>query len=387
MSGFNLRTVDPYQVLFPLGILHALVGTSVWILFALRFTTYPGQSHPHHMIGGFLFSFAAGFMMTAIPKFTGSAPSSRRELFLATLLSVGSLLFSTPLLTLGMLIFISIFFVRRFLARSFSPPPHFLFLPIGLCLGILGATLLFLVETKSISSSYANAGKLCLYYGTMLSFLLGIGAKLISALLGWAAPPTHRIEPAQAAKNTRKIFLTKWSSAALQATLFLTGFWVEIELNPSLGRGLRAVCATWIAMQSWRLYRLPRAPGKLPFWIWVAAWILLLGLWTHTLFPALGVHAAHLVFIGGFGLMTLLIASRVVLAHGGYSLELESKSRIYATAAILVLAAAATRVVSLWTSSLYQHFAYAAALWILAVMLWSAFFLPKMLRGILVRAE
>jgi len=383
MKKLRAPSIDPYQVLFPLGLVHALAGTTVWILFALNLAAYPGQTHPHHMMGGFLLSFAVGFMMTAIPRFTGAARSSRPELSLATILSVSSLFFPTPIVALGMLLFISIFFVRRLVARSFSPPPHFLFLPIGLILGITGSILMTLVQSQTIAATYATPAKVFLYHGTMLAFLLGIGAKLISALLGWTAPPTHRIEPIKSAKFARKSSLRKWITPSLQAGIFLVGFGVEVSFSAPIGRGLRATCATWIAMQNWHLYRRPKTLGKLPIWIWISAWVLLIGLWTYAFFPALDVHAGHLIFLGGFGLMTLLVASRVTLAHGGYPLDLESKSRIYAITGTLVLVAAATRFIAQWTPSVFQHFAYAAALWILALITWGSFFLPKILRGIL----
>ena len=117
----------------------------------------------------------------------------------------------------------------------------------------------------------------------------------------------------------------------------------------------------------------------MPFWMWISAWMLMIGLWTHSLFPTLGIHAAHLIFMSGFGLTTLLVASRVTLAHGGYSLNLETTSRIFPITATLILLATLTRFSSLWTSSLIQHFAYAAALWILALIFWISFFLPKMI--------
>ncbi len=376
-------SIDPYRILFPLGLVHAIVGTVVWILFSLDLSTYPGLTHPHRMMGGFLFSFATGFMMTAIPRFTGTARSSKLELLLAAILSLSALFTPTPLAVLGMLLFISTFFVRRFLSKFFALPPHFLFLPIGLILGITGSILLILVQSQTIAATYTIPGKVFLYHGTMLAFLLGIGATLISALLGWAAPPTHHIESVKSTTHTRKSSLRNWIIPSLQAGIFLLGFAAELNLDPSIGRGLRAICATWIGMQNWRLYRLPKLYARLPFWIWISAWVLLIGLWIHALFPVLDIHAAHLIFISGFGLMTLLVASRVILAHGRYPLDLESKSRIYAVIGILILMTATTRFTAQWTPSIFQHFAYAAAIWIVALIAWGSLFLPKMLRGII----
>lgn len=380
MKYLKLFSSDPYQILFPIGLIHALVGTIVWILFALNDGTYPGLSHPYQMTSGFLFTFACGFIMTAIPRFTGAAPSSNLELLIATAISIWTFFYPSAFSAFIILSFIAIFILKRFISRTYSPPPHFIFLPIGLVLGISGSLILHLVQAKLLTADYLIAGKVFLYHGTMLSFLLGIGAKLISALLGWVAPPTHQIESLTKKKLSQTAAFNKWILPVCQAGLFLTGFIIEVSYSPIFGRSIRASIATWIAIQNWRIFKLPLAPGKLPLWIWVTAWILLIGLWTHSLFPVWDVHAAHLIFMGGFGLITLLVASRVSLAHGGYSLDFESHSRIYSIFAILIIIAALARVSAQWVPSFFQHLAYVATLWILAVVSWGVFFVPKILK-------
>jgi uncharacterized protein involved in response to NO len=376
-NGFS--KIDPYQILFPLGLAHAVFGASLWILFSLKLTAYPGPLHAHHMVDGFLLSFAAGFLLTAIPRFTGADRSSPAELLIATALSVLCFFESKSVVAFGMLLFLSVFFGRRIKKRTFSPPPHFIFLPIGLLLGLSGSALLSLIQFGLIDARYSTAARVFLYYGMMLSFLLGIGAKLISALLGWTAPPTHRIEPLNSLNRPKKPDFNKWVVPCSQGVLFLVSFPIELIAHPGAGRSLRALCATWIGIQNWKIYKKPKAPGKLPVWLCVSTWFLILGLWIHALFPSLGVHAAHLIFISGFGLITLLVASRVTLAHGGYSLELESRSRIFAMTSLLIILTALTRVTAAWTASYFQHLAYAGAVWILSILGWSVFFLPKII--------
>ncbi len=373
------KTLDPYQVLFPLGLAHALWGAVLWILFAVQRVPYPGLAHAHHMSDGFLFSFATGFLLTAVPRFTGTARCSPLELAIATGIATFAFFDTRATTGLAILIFLLVFFLRRFKKRTFSPPPHFIFLPLGLVLGIVGSAAISLGQMGYLDAQYLSAGRILLYQGTMLSFLLGIGAKLISALLGWASPPTHQIASAQAFKRSRSPIATH-AIPATQAALFLISFPTEIFVHPLLGRALRAGCATWIGFQNWKVYRRPRAQGKLAFWLWMSAWALLVGLWTHALFPNYGVHAAHLIFVSGLGVLTLLVASRVILAHGNYPLNLESKSRVYAFTAVLIFIAAVTRFAAPWVpASYFAHLAYAAGSWILAVILWSAFFVPKIL--------
>ena len=73
---------DPYRIFFPLGLLSAFIGVLSWVPFALGYTqNYPGTEHPHLMIGGFLYVFALGFLMTAIHCFTETAHAKFSELW------------------------------------------------------------------------------------------------------------------------------------------------------------------------------------------------------------------------------------------------------------------------------------------------------------------
>ena len=112
----------------------------------------------------------------------------------------------------------------------------------------------------------------------------------------------------------------------------------------------------------------------------MSAWSLILGTWAPALFPSFAIHGVHLAFMGGFGLMTLMIASRVTLAHGGYGLELEANSKAIAITGVLILFAAATRVTAILIPNSYlPHLAYAAMIWIIALGVWSWSFIPRML--------
>lgn len=370
------KPFEPYQFLFPIGLVHALVGTSVWILFAFGWMGYPGPRHVHQMMLGFLLTFAAGFLLTAIPRFTGSRPCSLIELSIATVFSLLSLIFVHPAFALAQLLLIVIFAIRRVVGGSSNPPPHFIFLPIGLGFGIVGSLIMILIEAKWMSTQYLFLAKLFLYYGMMLAFLLGVGAKLIAALLGWATLPNQQVKTVEKQSG----FMNQMKIPFVQATLFVSGFIFESLGFVSVGRGFRAICVTWIAMMHWRIYKLPKTKGNFACWIFISAWVLVCSVWIHALIPQLEVHAAHLIFIGGFGLMTLMIATRVTLSHGGYSLEIETKLRRLHIVGAGTLLAMLTRFVAPWMNSYIHHLAYAAFLWIAAIIVWSVYFVPKMLR-------
>src|SRR5436190_23904788 len=71
------KPTDPYRILFPLGILLGVMGVSVWPLYYFGLTEgYSGRAHAFVQTDGFLYSFIVGFLLTAIPRFTGTEPPS-----------------------------------------------------------------------------------------------------------------------------------------------------------------------------------------------------------------------------------------------------------------------------------------------------------------------
>src|SRR5215471_8126085 len=81
---------EPYRLFFPLGILFGLAGVAIWPLYSFGLTaTYSGRSHALVQTGGFLYAFIAGFLLTAVPRFTGTkVPSSAAQYTLATALTI-----------------------------------------------------------------------------------------------------------------------------------------------------------------------------------------------------------------------------------------------------------------------------------------------------------
>jgi hypothetical protein len=117
----------------------------------------------------------------------------------------------------------------------------------------------------------------------------------------------------------------------------------------------------------------------LPLWLRIAGIMLLIGQWCFALFPGYAVHGVHLTFAGGYSLLTLLIATRVVLSHGGYDLSLELKSRgLHVVGALVAASAFARFLAPLAPHTYFHHLAYASFGWSLGVGAWALFFLPRM---------
>src|SRR5262249_23640122 len=74
---------DPYRIFFPLGIILGAMGVAIWPLYYYGVTQgYSGRAHAFVQTDGFLYAFICGFLLTAIPRFTGTEPPSRRVQYL-----------------------------------------------------------------------------------------------------------------------------------------------------------------------------------------------------------------------------------------------------------------------------------------------------------------
>jgi hypothetical protein len=212
----------------------------------------------------------------------------------------------------------------------------------------------------------------------MLCLTLGVGGRLVTALLGWAELPLVQIEGLQKKARPLSLRIAKFSVLA-QALGFLVGLLLEAWGYPFWGRSLRALVASWIAFGIWKLYRPPADRTTLAWGLWLSSWLLLAGVWIQVIVPASGVHGLHLLFIGGFGLMSILIGTRVSIAHGDHDFRLLEKSWPLRVTIALVTLAAITRASAPLSNSYLLHLGYAAALWIAGIGVWLCFFLSKII--------
>ena len=136
----------PHQLFFPLGVLSSLIAVLVWILTPLRLFEAPALFiHSKLIFGGFLWSFITGFLMTAVPKMTGTRAASPLEvgisLVLVLLLIVQSLsLQSSPFYFThaALMVWLSAFAARRFFARVKPVPVFFSHVGLAFLSGLLG---------------------------------------------------------------------------------------------------------------------------------------------------------------------------------------------------------------------------------------------------------
>ena len=82
---------EPYRVFFPLGLALAWAGVLHWLLHGLGLLAdYRPVFHSITQIQGFLMCFALGFLLTAIPRRTGTAPPAAWQIILAAVCSIAN---------------------------------------------------------------------------------------------------------------------------------------------------------------------------------------------------------------------------------------------------------------------------------------------------------
>ena len=108
MSAPHGSPADAYRIFFPLGVLIGIAGVAIWPLYYFGITAgYSGRSHAFLQVDGFLYCFIAGFLLTAIPRFTGTeGPSRRSQWTLAAILVAAALGFEFQAFRLSLTAFV-----------------------------------------------------------------------------------------------------------------------------------------------------------------------------------------------------------------------------------------------------------------------------------------
>ncbi len=366
---------DPFRLFFLIGWIFSISGAALWTAFKYKVIDYyPIEIHGQMMMGGFLICFIMGFLMTAVPRFTETNYATGLELSVSTSMvavlvwsgvTSSGLTFNYGIL--GSLLFIIFYSGRRFLKRKNNPPDTFIFVGVALLVGVLGISMV-------LEGGEAVLGKALLFQGMLLGLILGVGGRLVPGILGWTEIVSIQKKRYENKETFFKIIPVE---NYVGAVLFVISFFIEHLLNPDLGRVIRALVVLYIAIKYWRLPFFPKRRTVHTFLLWLSCWSIVLGAWIYCFLPSL--NTLHLIYIGGFGLITIMVASRVTLAHGGTGLDLESKVFPLGVVGFCILLAGITRAsVSVVPDSYLEHLNYSALTWILGMLVWGVVFIPRL---------
>jgi len=114
--------------------------------------------------------------------------------------------------------------------------------------------------------------------------------------------------------------------------------------------------------------------------MWGAGVMTLAGLWLLVALPARPMAGMHVLFIGGFGLLTFAIGTRVVVAHGKHGLAAEPRVFGPVAAAFVVAALLLRLAAERFGGAAIVLYAWTGAAWTLAWAAWAAGALPRIVR-------
>jgi uncharacterized protein involved in response to NO len=373
------RHPDPYRPLFLVGLAHAVAGTLVWPHAAHGLVGYTGVVQSTHKMEGFQQSFVAGFMLTALGGLTHGGKSTKREMVLVTAAQIGvgvATLFGSAIAAHGAFLFGMLVLFVAAATRSRRgqstgrPPRELVFIVTALVLGLVGAIVLVAGALRS-DGVLLVLGTRFVAQGEVLTLVVGVGSMLIPTFLG------HRKSVPLATAGV-PLWRSRLGFYLLIAAVLAGSFALEGAGLGTVAALARALAVTAVLLGVWKIQKESGA-GRLAFALRGAGVAILVGVWLTVAWPARPLLGEHLVFIGGFGLLTMGIATRVVVSHGGWSLD--DEPRLLHPAALLALAAAlvarlAAELVPAQAASLW---ATSGVSWIVAWLVWSASAVPRIL--------
>lgn len=378
---FDLCLAEPFRIFFPLATLVGMSGVSLWpLFFSGLHKFYPGMMHARLMIEGFLAGFVIGFLGTALPRLL-SAPALRKgelRLLLALYLltaglhigeqpRAGDCAFIMLMLTFGACM------IRRIHERTELPPPGFVLVAFGYLSGVAGPLLWLCAGQGWLPGEFVLFGGMLLNQAFVLFLLLGVGTFLLPRFLRLRDVRTMAEErTASPAWRKRAAF------SALTGLLLLASYWLEASnpISPAPA-WLRSIAAIFYLATMVPFHRQSRPVRTAQLTAQLALLALVAGLIFPLFWPAQRLAGLHVIFLGGFSLITFTVATRVILGHSGNEALFETRLPSLQITALLLLTGAVLRAFGDFSPARPHWLSHASYLWLLAAGVWGFNLLPK----------
>jgi uncharacterized protein involved in response to NO len=315
-----------FRPFFLLAGLWSAVAVPVWLYAYAAGLALPGALpaviwHVHEMVFGFAFAAAAGFLLTAIPNWTGRLPLRGAPLAMLALLWLAgraAVLLSSHL-GAAVAALIDLAFpvaLMSVVARELVAGRNWRNLPMLAALALLFAGSL-LVHLHALGLAYTGLAGNRLGVATLLMLIALVGGRIVPSFTrNWLAKhrpggkmPAPTGPPDLAALAAAFAALAAWV-AAPEAVVTQ---WLALAAGLALGLRLSRWCGLATVREP-LLFVLHAGYG------WLAFGLLLLGV--NGIAPFLPPGAAlHALTVGAVGTMTLAVMTRATLGHSGRALE------------------------------------------------------------------
>ena len=370
---------EPYRLFFPLGLLLAWAGVLHWLLHALGvLADYRPIFHAITQMQGFLACFAIGFLFTALPRRTQSAPPAAWQMLVGAVLPVGTVLAAweqrwavAQTCWVVLLLMLAGFVVPRLTSRRAGcrPPASFVWIPVALAFGLTGS---LMTGALALGDDYRwlhDLGQRVALQGTFLALIVGLGGMVLPLLTRGESVPDVP------AAGTR-VGLELAAAAALTAS-----FWIEMFVSLPGAYWLRGAVVLAVLLFSSRLWRPPSVPGWHRRLVWLSAWMIPLGYFIAALYPTHKKAGLHVTFIAGFALLALAVGLHITLAHGGYPELVRGRPwQVPLFGGLLLVAAAGRVLVDFDQVRFFRWIGVSAAAFLAATFFWALLVLPRVPR-------
>lgn len=331
------EAIPAYRILFPLGVVLGLMGVLFWFLFLARaMPFYPRMAHGGVMFFGWLWLFVAGFLMTSFPRMTQSNPASVGETAWAAILALAQLTAAVRNLAdlQAAILMIQTFSLAAFLGRRYwqvrrLPFESFVFVPMGLVMAVVGCFLYWVRPDLRETSFFLLAGE-----ALAVNAIVGLGSRLIPAIS--RLPSLMLFGDVDPRRRWQKALLM---AIALNVSYLLSAFAYSLS-----GWILRSLLMMTLAVSAFGLFQKPMKWTTLGVALKTGVVFLVLGELLSLPSGGLGVAAHHVKYIGGLSLITWMVGTRVMLAHGQQKMDYESTSWVPWLGFIFLILAALSRL-------------------------------------------
>jgi len=357
----------PFRIFFFLAALDAVAGVAIWPCSALGLCSYMPAGNPisiwhrQELLFGMMPAVVAGFLLTALPRWTGSRAVSRGTVrALAGLWLAGRVAHGVAPSIAGPLVAVFVALLALMLTHRV--------IAAGNRRDIKIAVLLIL-----FSAGAASAGNLPLEaegeYGSrlgmaaVLGLLIILSGRIVPSLTAAYLGTSKKPSPMRSGDIVE-------ISAAIAALIGL-GAWVlaPVAQTAAVGCALAAVCQT-ARLLRWRAWQAAARPAILVLHVgygWIpAGFALLAARFLHPRIPV-EVMAAHAWTAGSMGLISLGVMASMIRRHTGATFA--SSAQMSAAYAFGFLAAVARLAADILDGARAQWLGLAAIAWIAAYIL------------------
>lgn len=358
---------NPYRIFFLLGTLFLFWGAVLWVPMTWgNNSSYPIHLHRYLMLNGFIASFIAGFLMTAVPKFSQTESSKFYEIITFGFMTILGLIFAMlkneevvfvcSSLQAAILLF---FMISRITKRKANPPFSFVFVFVGLFLWLISGLL--------SAFTMLDIFKRLHYEGAIAAIIMGVGSRLIPGILGHSDIIMKQ--------NTEVKIKPLYSIVPISYYFIIFSFILSYLLPTPWGEYLRGIVVFFVAVNYWQIFSRPKDKTALTQCLWICSWMIAFSFILRAFWPTGYIHASHMFFISGVVLICLLIATRVLQAHGPKDKNIENKKVLYLIT-FLIIFSGLTRIVAYLIPHMYMsHLGYSALTLDIAVGIWAYHFL------------